>query len=284
MKLASRMLLVAVLIIPLYAQADELESAIKRGKPDRIRSAIAATPDLNKRYSRNQTALHIASERGNLPAVQLLVAAGADMNAQDSNGETPMHLAATYGRLAVLKFLLTQGADHRIRNKANRDLDSHAERAVSEQQSLPSSGGTNLEQITRYLANAIPKLPPPRSSGILAKTAAGSPGKSPWGETVPDDTITVDFGKYGLSPDKARAAAQAALDKSGWMHLASETDREVGSYFHRKVDREYRAEILFQGSTAKISYLRDFDARRDSSLERVAKNFERELAVMSGKR
>ena len=157
-------------------------------------------------------------------------------------------------------------------------------RRFARRKELVASGGTAPEKIYRYLANTIPKLPPPRSSGILAKTAAGTPGKSPWGETDPDDTITVDFGKYGLSPDKARAAAQAALDKSGWMHLASETNREVGSYYHRKVDREYRAEILFQGSIAKISHLRDFDARRDSSLERVAKNFERELKSMSGTR
>lgn len=161
MRLITRMMLLVAIALPVCTHADDLESAVKRDKPDRIRSAITAGGDIHKRYSRNQTLLHIAAERGNLPAAQLLVAAGADMNAQDSNGETPMHVAVTYGRLAVLKFLLAQGADYRIRNSANRDLDSHAERTVSEQRGLPSSGGTNPEQISRYLANTIPKLPPP---------------------------------------------------------------------------------------------------------------------------
>jgi len=278
------MILLVTLAIPVCTHADELESAIKRGKPDRIRSAIAASTDLNKRYSRNQTALHIAAERGSLPAVQLLVAAGADMNAQDSNGDTPLHVAVTYGRLAVLKFLLAQGADYRLRNKANRDLDSHAERTVSEQRQLASSGGTDIETISRYLANTIPKLPPPRSSGIVSRSATGSLEKSPWGDTDPDDTITVDLGKYNLPLDKAREAARAALGKSGWLHLATETNREVGSFYHGKWDREYRAEILFQGNFTKISYLRGFDYRKDKLLKRIEQNFERELKLLGGTR
>jgi hypothetical protein len=284
MRLLTRMMLVVAIALPVCAHADDLESAVKRDKPERIRSAIAAGGDIHKRYSRNQTLLHIAAERGNLQAAQLLVAAGADMNAQDSNGETPMHVAVTYGRLAVLKFLLAQGADYRIRNKANRDLSSHAERAVNEQYGLPSSGGTNLQTISRYLANTIPKLPPPRSSGIVTNTSPGAPEKSPWGEADPDDTITVNLAKYNLAPDKARAAARLALGKDGWMLLASESGREVGSYYHRNRDAEYRVEILFQGNVARISYLRNFDHRRDKLLKRIEKNFDRELKSMSGAR
>jgi len=277
-------MLLVTLAIPVCTHADELESAIKRGKPDQIRSAITASTGLNKRYSRNQTALHIAAERGSLPAVQLLVAAGADMNAQDSNGDTPLHVAVTYGRLAVLKFLLTQGADYRLRNKANRDLDSHAERVVSEQRGLPSSGGTDPERISRYLTDTIPKLPLPRSSGIVSRSSTGSPEKSPWGETDPDDTITLDLSRYSIPPENIRAAARTILNKDGWIHLASESNREVGSYYHRSRDAEYRAEILFQGNVAKISYLRNFDHRKDKVLKRIEKSFERELKSMSSAR
>jgi hypothetical protein len=284
MRLFTRMILLVALAIPVCTHADELESAIKRGKPDRIRSAIAASTDLTKRYSRNQTALHIAAERGSLPAVQLLVAAGADMNAQDSNGDTPLHVAVTYGRLAVLKFLLAQGADYRLRNKANRDLDSHAERVVSEQRGLPSSGGTDPEKISRYLADTIPKLPLPRSSGIVSRSSTGSPEKSPWGETDPDDTINIDLARYSIPPEKIRAAARTILGKDGWFHLASETSREIGSYYHGSRDAEYRAEILFQGNFAKIPYLRNFDYRKDKLLKRIGKNFERELKLLSGTR
>jgi ankyrin repeat protein len=284
MKFVTTFVLMMVFSIPICTQADELSTAVKRGKPDRIRSAIAAGGDINKRYSRNETLLHIAAERDSLPAVQLLVLAGADMNAKDNNGNTPMHVAVTYGRLAVLKFLLTRGADFRIRNGSNQDLDTHAESALTQYRTLPSSGGTDLEKISRYLANTIPKLPSPASSGIISTPSSGAPQMPSWGQADPDDTIIINLSKYSLSPDKIRAAAHKALDKGGWLHLASESNREVGSYFHRNVDKEYRAEILFEGNIAKISYLRDFDSRRSSSLKRVAKNFERELQLLRGTR
>jgi len=270
MKTLSRlalMLTVAMVALP-FAHADELESAVKRGKPDRIRAALAAGVDLNKRYSRNQTALHLAAERGYLPAVQLLVLAGADINAQDSNGDTPMHVAVTNAQKAALRFLLEYGADYRIRNSAHRDLDSHAERAVSEQRQLPT--GNTVEEISRYISKTLPTLPPPRSPKDPATMG------SRWGTTDPDDTITVTIGA-NISKDQLRNTAKSALDKDGWLHVASEPGREIGSFFDRKRDREYRAEIVLQDNAAKISYLRGFDSRHDSPLRRIRKNLERNL-------
>jgi len=284
MKFAAMLVLLTAFTIPVCTQADDLASAVKRGKPERIRSAIAAGGDINKRYSRNETLLHVAAERDSLPAVQLLVLAGADMNARDSNGDTPMHVAVTYGRLATLKFLLTRGADFRIRNGAGRTLGSHAEYQISIQRQLTASGGTDMEKISRYLADIIPRLPTPPASGIVSTPSSGAPVNPSWGQANPHGTITIDIGKYSLAPEKIRVAARTALDKNGWLHLASETNREIGSFFHRNVDREYRAEILFEGNTARISYLRDFDSGRSSSLKRVAKNFERELQKLRGAR
>jgi hypothetical protein len=274
MRIAPLLILLLAVILPPAVQADALESAVKRGKPDRIRYTIAAGADVNKRYSRNQTLLHIAAARGTLPAVQVLVENGANLNAQDSNGDTPLHIAVANDRLAVLKFLLTQGADYRIRNKAGRDVVAHADIVATQLAGDAAGSGSTIDQIVKYLADTIPKLPPPGGTGA---TAAGAAGKPALGETDPEDTIVVDLGRLNITPEFARPAARAALNLGGWVHIGSEASREVGSYFHRKRDREYRAEILFQGNQAKISYLRDFSSSREKLLEKIARNFGREL-------
>jgi len=272
------LILLFTLLLPQVSVADTIESAVKRAKSERVRTLLAEGADVNKRYGRNRTLLHVAAERGFVSVAELLVLNGADMNAQDSNGDTPLHVAVTNARQAMVRFLMEFGADYRIKNSNNRSVETHAERTISEQRQ--SGDPVVSEKISAYITKAIGRLPPPRASGVMTKDGTE---KSRWGETDRDDTISMDLARYsGMPPEAIRKAAQYALSDGDWTYLTSEPDREIGSFFHRKKDREYRAEIRFEGNQAKISFLRGFDARGDRLLGRIESRFRRELDRSTG--
>jgi len=272
------LILAIALLLPQTSFADEIESAVKRARSERVRTLLASGVDINKRYGRNRTLLHIAADRGNVQEAELLVLQGANMNAQDSNGDTPLHIAVTNGRYAMVQFLMEAGADYRIKNSSNRNVESHAERTISEQRQISST--VDLEKISAYITKSIRNLPPPVDGGIMPKDPAG---KSRWGDTDTGDTITIDLTRYsGVQPDALRGMARAALNGGDWMYLVSEGDRDIGSFYHRRKDREYRAEIRIQGNQARISYLRGHDARGDRLLTRVESRFRRELERTAG--
>lgn len=67
--------------------------------------------DVNMRFWRDETAMHIAAEYHNDNIIWMLAKAGADVNATDENGETPLHSAATSGGYWTCKTLIELGAD-----------------------------------------------------------------------------------------------------------------------------------------------------------------------------
>ena len=74
--------------------------------------------DVDSRYTKDQTVLHIAAQHGDPEFMRwLLIDCGAKalVDAQDENMETPLFPASRYGRLEATQLLLDQGAtvDHR---------------------------------------------------------------------------------------------------------------------------------------------------------------------------
>lgn len=70
-------------------QMTPLHKACQQGHTEMVATIIALNPDLNKRTSNQQTAVHLSSTAN---VLSLLVAAGANLNALDKFGQTKLHL------------------------------------------------------------------------------------------------------------------------------------------------------------------------------------------------
>jgi ankyrin repeat protein len=103
--------------------------------------------DLQLRYQKDYTYLHIAAEEGHTgiaaylidkgitvsvkdvngmtplylvsdkKTAELLIAKGANVNERMHNGNTPLHYVSSYGRVEIVKILLANGADFTVLNK-----------------------------------------------------------------------------------------------------------------------------------------------------------------------
>uniref|UniRef100_A0A8C9TIB5 RAMA domain-containing protein n=1 Tax=Scleropages formosus TaxID=113540 RepID=A0A8C9TIB5_SCLFO len=75
------------------------------------RSINVPFQNIQKRNSRGESSLLLASKTGDLALVKALVNAGVSLNQADSSGWTPLHEACNLGHIAILEELLQAGAD-----------------------------------------------------------------------------------------------------------------------------------------------------------------------------
>lgn len=95
-----------------------LEIATALGHVECVRELVHAGADVNRRFGRSQTVLHLAARTGNRAVVWLLVhKVGVERNAVDGDGDTPLLLAAHEGQHEAMEALLTStGVDAFARN------------------------------------------------------------------------------------------------------------------------------------------------------------------------
>jgi len=105
------------------SQGVDLESPAKSGeKPLELAAANASAeqfrfflnyiqPDIDQRYQRGETLLHIAVKAGNLTHTAFIIESEADLNIQDVQGQTPLFIAAQRELKDIVELLLIFGAD-----------------------------------------------------------------------------------------------------------------------------------------------------------------------------
>jgi ankyrin repeat protein len=89
-----------------------VQSAIKQGQLGRVRSFLAAEPDLiSRKDGTGGTLLHDAANGGQVHIVELLLKRGAKVDARDGNGRTPLFYAAFNPNESVSRVLIRHGAN-----------------------------------------------------------------------------------------------------------------------------------------------------------------------------
>ena len=95
----------------------------QRTAADWVRGCLEAGADVNARFDRGETSLHMAVRwpRDTL-VIAILVEAGADVNVRDDEGHTPLHVAVCALRPAIetVALLVTAGADVYARDNEGR--------------------------------------------------------------------------------------------------------------------------------------------------------------------
>ncbi len=96
----------------LYAmEGNTFHSVVKAGNLEEAQKLFESGGDVDSRYSRDDTLLHVASFYGHECIAKYLLACGAPVDAVNTHGETPLHHAAAKGHDGVVTLLLEHGAD-----------------------------------------------------------------------------------------------------------------------------------------------------------------------------
>lgn len=82
--------------------------AAREGKPDVVKTILAARPRIQARNPLGESALMLATIMGHTEIVRLLLDAGAPVN---HSGWTPLIYAAARNRLDIARLLIAKGAD-----------------------------------------------------------------------------------------------------------------------------------------------------------------------------
>lgn len=115
------LILLALVVIPRFAVADDVFAATKRGDLFAVRHYLRKDPE-NVRASdaAGYTALHWAGIRGNWEVFAELVEAGAPIDVRGGDGGTPLHWACHHDRPDMVRLLLDRGADLSVSNRWGR--------------------------------------------------------------------------------------------------------------------------------------------------------------------
>lgn len=117
----------------MVAGSEEIHDIVRTGKTEKVRTFIAANPDLvNARDGEGSTPLHWAWKED---IATLLLEHGADVNAKNAYGYTPLLISVMYGRKNIVTTLLKNGADVDI-----KDNDGQTPLHNVSIHSLPNSG------------------------------------------------------------------------------------------------------------------------------------------------
>jgi len=116
--------LALLLVLVIYGFAGELEkrlrSAIEEGNLGKVKELVSQGADVNAKYEKALTPLHIAAAIGDSEIVKFLLSHGADVNAKAEGKITPLHLAALGARGKVVKLLISHGADVNAEDEEGR--------------------------------------------------------------------------------------------------------------------------------------------------------------------
>jgi ankyrin repeat protein len=96
-----------------------LFDAVVRGQEYAARLLLDRRAEVDARYHKGYTPLHLAATNGHVDISRLLLDRGADPDARDENDQTPLHRAATNGRTDTARLLILRGANP---SKAFEDL------------------------------------------------------------------------------------------------------------------------------------------------------------------
>ena len=94
-----------------------LHLALCVGCDEAVRVLTEHGADVNTRDRSLKTPLHAASARGHVKTVQLLIEHGLDVNARDGSHSTPLHLASSEHFVEVMHILIERGADVHARDQ-----------------------------------------------------------------------------------------------------------------------------------------------------------------------
>jgi uncharacterized protein len=89
----------------------EIFKAIRSGKVQPVRDALAAGIDPNARTAAGGTLLSEALEEGHTDVARVLIDAGADVNAADEDGLRPLDVAILNAGRAAVRLLIDRGAE-----------------------------------------------------------------------------------------------------------------------------------------------------------------------------
>ncbi len=104
-------LLISLFAASAFVHAAPIHDAAKSGDLDQVQLLIVQGADVNKKATRDETPLIIASLAGNGEIVNYLLQRGANINARNASGMTSLHAAAYAGHSDIVSLLVAKGAD-----------------------------------------------------------------------------------------------------------------------------------------------------------------------------
>jgi len=108
--------------LPLSDLSDNpLFKAVREGRPDKVKAALAQGADVNVRMPSGSTPLMMAADGNHPEIVKTLLMHGADVNAKNGRNNTALIFAAVKGHAGVVRELLGKKADVRVKNIGRND-------------------------------------------------------------------------------------------------------------------------------------------------------------------
>jgi len=104
-------------VTPTPPPSSSFREACETGNSEKIKDILLQGADINQRFERGLTPIHVASMFGHREVVARLQQAGADVNTLSDEGVTPLHLACLKGRLNIVVLLLSFGARPNVKDK-----------------------------------------------------------------------------------------------------------------------------------------------------------------------
>lgn len=132
------------------AGSQEIISAAKQGRLDRVEALVAADPTaIHQADASGYTALRWAGIRGHREILVFLARAGADPNTVGADGGTPLHGAAHHDDPEMMRALLEAGGDIEVRNQwARTPLHVAARRGCLEVAQILLDAGADPDATT----------------------------------------------------------------------------------------------------------------------------------------
>jgi cytohesin len=117
---------------------------------------IEKRSDINAKYRRNWTPLHLAAKTGDAEQVEKLLGRGADVHARDNNGWTPLHMAAMNGHTAVIERLIAANTDVNVEDEfENTPLHFAASNLHCEAVRLLIASGAHEDLVSKFNKSAL---------------------------------------------------------------------------------------------------------------------------------